>query len=167
MNPSEANRLMERVNPRLGALTLYARQWAGPAAVDDIVQEAMVRLLSQRDPPTDPLLWMFRAVRNAAIDAARAASRRQRRERAVAETRREWFDADAGSRVDARAAEAALGELSEEHRQIVVLRVWGDLGWAQVAELMGLPLSTVHDRYRRALTELRDVMEKPCVKKAI
>ena len=165
MEPSEVNRVMERVTPRVGTLTLYARQWAGPAAADDVVQEAMVRLLSLRQPPIDSLLWMFRAVRNAAIDAARATSRRQRRERVVAETRREWFDPDAGSIVDARAAEASLGQLPHETRQIVLLRVWGDLGWAQIAELVGLPLSTVHDRYRQALARLRDAMEKPCLKK--
>src|SRR5689334_13341532 len=111
MDPFEANRLAESVTPRLGALALYARQWAGPAAADDVVQEALVRLLALGRPPNDPVLWMFRAVRNAAIDAARTAARRHRRERAVAEARREWFEADAGSMVDARAAEASLAEL--------------------------------------------------------
>ena len=65
------------------------------AEAEDVVQEALTSLLAQTPPPRDPVAWMYRAVRNAAIDQSRATSRRRRREQTVAESRREWFEPSA------------------------------------------------------------------------
>jgi RNA polymerase sigma-70 factor (ECF subfamily) len=164
MGGRELDDLMQTLTPRVPALTLYARQWIDSASADDVVQEALTRLFCQRSPPDDPLAWMFRTVRNAAIDSGRASSRRRRRERAVAEARQEWFEPGVDALIDARTAEQALASLAVENRQIVILRLWGDLAWAQIAELMDVGLSTVHDRYGRALKQMREALEKPCSK---
>jgi RNA polymerase sigma-70 factor (ECF subfamily) len=66
--------------------------------------------------------------------------------------------------MDSEVAEAALRRLAEGHREVVVLRIWGELGWAQIAQIMQLSVSTVFERYRVALAELRIAMEKPCEK---
>ena len=159
----DLDRLAQRVMERAAGLTLYARQWLGDAAAaEDVVQEALVALLSQRPPPADPLAWMFRAVRNAAIDQARATSRRRRREQAVAESRREWFETRSDALIDARTAEAALADLPPQAREIVVLRIWSGLSFAQIAGVMQMSLSTVHDRYAAALRQMRGALEKPC-----
>jgi RNA polymerase sigma factor (sigma-70 family) len=160
----DLEQLAQRVMERAAGLTLYARQWLDDAAsAEDVVQEALASLLAQRPPPNDPVAWMFRAVRNGAIDQSRSASRRRRREQAVAESRREWFESAADALIDARDAEAALAELPPASREIVVLRIWSDLSFAQVAEVMHMSLSTVHDRYVAALRQMRTRMEKqPC-----
>jgi len=144
------------------ALVLYARQWLDGASAQDAVQEALVALLAQRQPPRNPTAWMYRAVRNRAIDEARAAERRRRREQCVARERREWFVRNTDGLLDAQAAELALRRLSAELREIVVLRIWGDLGFAEIAEITDLSVSTVHDRYKAALGQLRSVLEQPC-----
>jgi RNA polymerase sigma-70 factor (ECF subfamily) len=107
---------------------------------------------------------MFRAGRNAAIDQLRGKSRRQRREQVVAKQRAPWFEPDLGSNIDAQAAEASLRMLSEDKRQIVVMRIWGGLGYARIGQLMRLSTSTVHDRYQQALSQMRSALEKPCRK---
>jgi RNA polymerase sigma-70 factor (ECF subfamily) len=155
--------LAQRVIDRAPALMLYARQWLDDtASAEDVVQEALTSLLTQRPPPHDPIAWMFRAVRNAAIDQARSASRRRRREQVVAESRREWFEPRADALIDAQTAEAALADLPPASREIVVLRIWSDLGFAQIADVMQMSLSTVHDRYVAALRQMRSALEKPC-----
>jgi RNA polymerase sigma factor (sigma-70 family) len=136
-------------------LVLYARQWLDPALAQDAVQEALVSLLSQSTPPRDTLAWMYRTVRNAAIDAARSAGRRKRREQLVAETRREWFQSPAESRLDAHDAQAALEKLPPELREIVVLRIWGELGFAQIADIVQSSVGSVHARFGDALKQLR------------
>ena len=160
----DLDELAQRVMARAAGLTLYARQFLDDrASAEDVVQEALAALLSHRPPPDDPVAWMFRAVRNAAIDEARSASRRRRREQAVAESRREWFEPPRpDALIDARAAEAALADLPPASREIVVLRIWSDLGFAQIAGVMGMSLSTVHDRYVAALRQMRTKLEKPC-----
>lgn len=144
------------------ALTLYARQWLDAASADDAVQEALVALLCQRRPPDNPAAWLYRAVRNAAIDHGRANQRRRRREQTVALQRREMFETDGESLVDSETAENWLNRLSPEHREAVVLRIWGDLAFAEIAAIMGLGVSTVHDRYTAALRELRRLLEQKC-----
>jgi RNA polymerase sigma-70 factor (ECF subfamily) len=107
---------------------------------------------------------MYRAVRNAAIDAARSKTRRTRRERVVAGERREWFEERPDAAMDARSAEEALRRLREEDREVVVLRIWGGLGFAQIADVTGVSLSAAHKRYTAALEQLRNVLEEPCKK---
>jgi RNA polymerase sigma factor (sigma-70 family) len=161
---TELNRRALLVADRAAALVLYARQWSPDAdAAEDVVQEALTALLGQpAGAVADPVAWMFRAVRNGAIDRARTDSRRRRRERAAAEARREWFETTPDAAMDAAAAEAALRALSPDAREIVVLRIWGDVGFTQIAEIMHRSVSTVHGKYVEALRQLRDAMETPC-----
>jgi RNA polymerase sigma-70 factor (ECF subfamily) len=160
----DLEQLAQRVMERAAGLTLYARQWLDDAtSAEDVVQEALTSLLAQHPPPHDPVAWMFRAVRNGAIDQARSSVRRRRREQAVAESRREWFESPADTLIDARDAQAALADLPPASREIVVLRIWSDLSFAQVADVVGMSLSTVYDRYNAALRQMRTRMEKqPC-----
>jgi RNA polymerase sigma-70 factor (ECF subfamily) len=162
MNDGDVERLTRVVVERGGALALYARQWLDGASADDVVQEALVALLAERRPPRNPIAWMYRAVRNAAIDAVRSAQRRKRREESVARVRGTWFVPEPEAALDARLAEESLRQLSAEHREVVVLRIWGDLTFGEIAEVTQLGTSTVHDRYKAALGELRRVLEKSC-----
>lgn len=162
MTPSDAERLTRIVTQCAAALVLYARQWLDGPGADDAVQEALVSLLAQAQPPRNPAAWMYRAVRNAAIDSARSAGRRRRREQSVAQGRREWFVPDPAALVDAQTAELALRGLKPEHREVVVLRIWGDLSFAEIADVLNLGVSTVHDRYKSALGQLRSALEQPC-----
>jgi RNA polymerase sigma-70 factor (ECF subfamily) len=162
MTNSDMHRVTQLLASRAAGLALYARQWVDAATAEDVVQEALTALLTQRRLPNDPVAWMARAVRNAAIDHARSASRRRRREQAVAQDRREWFLASADARLDGQTAEQALQTLPAELREIVVLRIWGQMGFAQIAQAVQLSVSTVHDRYVSALAQLRIALEKPC-----
>lgn len=162
MATTDLNRLTQMVVERAAGLVLYARQWLDAESAEDVVQEALTALLMQRHLPDNSIAWMYRVVHNAAIDHARSASRHRRREQNVAETRREWFEPSVDSVIDAQAAEAILRQLPEEYRQVVMLRIWGDLGFAQIAQIMRLSLSTVHERYVTALSRMRSALEKPC-----
>ncbi len=165
MGENDLERVTRIVAERAAALVLYGRQWLDAASAEDAVQNALTALLAQRQAPRNPLAWMYRAVRNAAIDEARRNHRRRRRERAVAETRSGWFEARAHSPMDARFAEEALRQLSEPHREIVVLRIWSGLGFAEIAAITETSISTVHDRYVSALKQLRAILERSCKNK--
>src|SRR5262245_18118094 len=100
MSTSDLDRLAQEVTQRAAALALYARQWLDAAGAEDVVQEALTALLGERSVPANPVAWMYRAVRNAAIDQVRASSRRRQREQAVAAARREWFVPRLEARLD-------------------------------------------------------------------
>ena len=155
-------RLTRLVTDKAPALLLYVRQWLAPDAAEDALQEALTALLCERTAPDEPLAWMYRVLRNRAIDAARAESRRRRREQTVSTHRAEWFEPAPGALIDARAAEATLRTLAEHYREIVLMRIWGDLSFASIAQILDLSVSTVHERYTAALNELRTRLENPC-----
>jgi len=126
---------------------------------EDVVQEAFVRLLDHGGRPPNAKAWLYRTVRNAAISEVRTATRRQRRERDAA--RPDWFDAGHATRLDAQAAQAALETLPAAQREVVVLRLWGQMTLREVADLTGSAISTIHDQYRAALAHVRRQLEAP------
>ncbi|MGV3533859.1 MAG: sigma factor-like helix-turn-helix DNA-binding protein, partial [Chthoniobacteraceae bacterium] len=52
--------------------------------------------------------------------------------------------------------------LPDEQREVVVLRIWGELTFAQVAETVGVSINTVAARYRYGLEALRKHLHPTC-----
>ncbi len=144
------------------SLRLYARQWLDAPAAEDVVQEAFLALMAQSLPPPNIRAWLFRTVRNQEISAVRAGARRSRREREFAAVRSDYFETRPADLIDARAAQHALEGLPPEQREVVVLRLWGELTLAEIANLTGSPPSTVYDQYRAALVNVRKLLESSC-----
>ncbi len=148
-------RLLEEHGP---ALLLYARQWiVDRHTAEDALQEALLSCW-RNDPTlarvTVPL--MFVAMRHAALNLARGEQRRKNREVKVftrAESDFVCAPADGELR---EVLEQALVLLPIEQREVVVLHLWADLTFAQVAEIMGCTLNTTTSRYRYALVALRE-----------
>jgi RNA polymerase sigma-70 factor (ECF subfamily) len=142
------------------ALVLYARQLCD--APEDVVQEAFIRLMRQRPAPDNVVGWLYRVVRNEAVSAARGGSRRMRHE-AVAAARRElWFKSSAEDALDAATAVAALESVPIAEREVIVLRLWSELSFDEIAELIGASTSTAHRRYEQGLKLLREKWSVVC-----
>ena len=142
------------------ALELYARQWC--QTPEDVVQEALLRLASERPLPDRPVAWMYFAVRRGALSAARGASRRHRHEGAAARPV-EWFERDPGQALDAEVALAALDDLPLLEREVVVTRLWGGLSFQEVGDLVGCSSSAAQRRYVAALAALRERFGVQCL----
>jgi RNA polymerase sigma-70 factor (ECF subfamily) len=155
MGPEPLGHLLDT---RAAALVLFARQWC--ATPDDVVQEAFVRLAALPTPPHDPVAWLYRAVRNGALSAARADRRRKRHESAAASG--EWFLPAEQSSLDGATAAAAIESLPPEEREVVVAHLWGGLTFEQIGEISGVSSSTAHRRYQSALESLRAKLRVPC-----
>src|SRR5437764_10793878 len=126
--PEELGRLYREHAP---ALRLYARQW--PEGDEDLVQDAFVKLAQQSPAPRQVLPWLYTVVRNGALAAGRAETRRRRRQGRV-RAPEAWFAA-AEDHLDAREATRLLAELPLEQREVVVARIWGGLTFEAVARL--------------------------------
>ncbi len=153
--------LAELIDRHAAALALFARQWC--AVPDDVVQDAFCRYVVQSPPPNDPAAWLFRVVRNLAMDAGKAERRRRAREGRVAKA--EWFAEREIDGLDAEAAVAALEALPAEPREVIVARLWGGLTLEQVAAATGCSVSTAHRRYETGIAMLRERLGVACPKK--
>lgn len=142
-------------------LLLYARQWVQSLAdAEDIVQTAFVRFWRHQPtagPEHYPLLYT--AVRSSALDFIRSAERRTRREAddrvEVAREDAAVFDTTIDQREHAESVQAAIEQLPTAQREVIVLKIWGDLTFAQIAQTLGESINTVASRYRYALETLR------------
>jgi RNA polymerase sigma-70 factor, ECF subfamily len=143
-------------------LTLYASQWLDRAAAEDVVHDVYLRLMEQDEEPANAKAWLYRSVRNAAISAIRSRSRRRAHESSAATHRSEWFVPGDDDAIDAAQAQHVLQSLETDHREIVALRIWAQMSFKEIAAVVDLPLSTVFDRYRTALDEIKRKLETPC-----
>ncbi|HET6338790.1 MAG TPA: sigma-70 family RNA polymerase sigma factor [Polyangiales bacterium] len=156
--------LIELVRPSVPALRRYARSmvrdhtWA-----DDLVQECLEHAIDhwhERKNEGDPRAWLFSIVHNLAISQLRQSRRRGLHT---------GFD-EAAAAAPARAptqehglrhAELlrALGELSEDHRAVLFLISVEGLSYAEVGEVLQIPIGTVMSRLSRARQSLAVLLE--------
>jgi RNA polymerase sigma factor (sigma-70 family) len=153
--------LVDLIDAHAAALALFARQWC-PAA-EDVVQDAFCKLAALDHAPDDPAAWLYRVVRNAAIDAGKSERRRQRREAAVARPAR-WFEEAHIDGLDAASAVAALEGLPAEQREVIVGRLWGGLTLEEIASVIGCSVSSVHRRFEAGIAQLRERLGVTCPK---
>lgn len=153
LGPDDLGKLFDAHAP---ALVLYARQWCdGP---EDVVQDAFVKLAAQRIPPDRVLPWLFRVVRNAAINSRRDQRNRRKREARSSGDASSWFTTD-DDRIDAQHATRLVAELDPETREVIVARIWGGLKFEEIARLQGCSVATAHRRYQSGLILLNERLE--------
>jgi RNA polymerase sigma factor (sigma-70 family) len=150
----DAATLTAIVDRHAPGLTLYARQWS--AAPEDVVQEAFVRLARLAAPPEPLVPWLYRVVRNGAMTAARSQHRRQRHETRAALQQPAWFTAAEESALDAAAVAQSLQTLPEPEREVITLHLWGQLGFAEIGDVMRCSASSAHRWYQSGLERLRE-----------
>jgi RNA polymerase sigma-70 factor (ECF subfamily) len=155
--PVDAALIAELFDRHAAALALYASQWT--AAGDDCVQEALVELARQPIAPDNPAAWLYRVVRNRALNAARAARRRTTHEQAAAEARAGGPRLSETGPADQAELADLIATLAPEAREIVVLRIWGQLAWREIAEVTGGSTSGAQRYYVQALQQLRQHWE--------
>jgi RNA polymerase sigma factor (sigma-70 family) len=163
MGPDELSDLVKR---HASALVLYAKQWC--SVPEDVVQAAFLKLARQGTLPDTLVPWLYRVVRNGAIDAGRAERRRQKYETRAAELHPSWFDpTDDASGLDTQAVTLALEDLPLEIREIMVAHLWGGLTFEQIAVNVGGSASTAYRRYAHGLQMLRERLNPEPVKPSV
>lgn len=141
-------------------LLLCARQWTRSLAdAEDVVQDAFVRYWRrQRSLGGDPQALLLTSIRRAAFDLARRNRRRTDREERAEHDGSETeglFEPLAEADDRRRAIESALQRLPIEQREVLVLKIWGELTFDEIARQLDIPLNTAASRYRYALAALR------------
>lgn len=161
LSEGEFAKLMKTLGPRLVALSQGICRDRDIA--EDIVQEAFVKLW--RTPPDGPLAvvpsWMRRVVTNLSINDLRRRKRASAlpefsTDRALRDERRPEDQVDLADNV--RRVDDALGKLPDEKRAIIVMRVYEQMSYQEIAEVLGIPTGTVMSRLNRAREALKDLV---------
>jgi RNA polymerase sigma-70 factor (ECF subfamily) len=150
------------------AMLLLARQRVPSRAdAEDVVQEAFLRFWPLRRRVTDARAYLYRCVRRCAADLHRKRGRRRAREHLAAMTattgQEPLFQRDSEVAELQDRIEGALRRLPTEQREVLVLKIWAGLTFAQVAAVLDVSPNTIAARYRYALNALRPELAEEVV----
>ncbi len=158
----DLGRLMQSMGPRLLAL---ARGICRDSAVaEDVVQEAFVKLWNT--PPDGPEQvvpsWLKRVVVNLSINHLRRRRNTQTlpecgEDRALRHDRLPEAQIDLSDNM--RRLESALSRLPDDKRAILVMKVYDEMSYEEIARAMEVPIGTVMSRLNRARAALKELME--------
>ncbi len=133
---------------------------AAPPLAEDILQEVFMKLarrLSLGGKVRSPRAYLFTAVRN---EFHRWGTRILRRSEIEASDAKGFLQAAApgATAEEAAAVEEALAALPRAQREVVLMKVYGGLTFAEIAGAMGTSLNTAAARYRYAIEKLRTLL---------
>ena len=127
-----------------------------PDAADDVSQEAFLKIWRAAPaytPQGKPMAWIMRIVRNLCLDELRRPAPVELTDGTV---RPESADSDGSTVVEREYLRTLLSELlTDEEREIVTLRIDGDLTHAEIAQTLGISAAVVRWKYTYALKKLR------------
>ena len=145
-----------------------AYRMSGDAALaDDVAQDAFLRAWQRLDdlrPERDGALraWLCRIAHNRTVDALRRRPAEPLDEHRPDPSPPVQAHAERAEVRDA--VQAALLRLPPHHRAVIVLREFEGLGYAEIADVLAIPVGTVmsrlHHARRRLADELAPFMDK-------
>lgn len=154
---------------RQGLFT-YALSIVGcPQAAEDAIHNAFARLhrgskFEAESEQAKMVPYVFRCVRNCAIDLQRKRKQEKRLGESLFENVQQLDSSPSPSdslltQERADILRAAIDELSEPEREVVVLKVFAGLTFEQAGEMANTSPKTMATRYRRALVKLENQLK--------
>ena len=154
MDHRNLTELYQRVAPRL--LAYFRQHHSTKAMAEDLLQETFLRALKhgeRMERATSPAAYLFGIARHIRLDVMR--------QRPVVLT-----DADLEGSAAVVAQEdtrlddmrAAIQRLAEPHRETLLLRLRHELSYAEIAEVLQVPIGTVRSRLHYAVAQLRTAL---------
>jgi RNA polymerase sigma-70 factor (ECF subfamily) len=141
-----------------------------PATADDLFQQTWLRVMERigrYDARRNFESWLFSMAHNLAVDFWRAKrgdsldavadsgdSPGERLPATGPDALEQLLDFERGAMLA-----ACMNDLPAIHREVLTLRFEEDMKLEEIAEVAGIPLSTVKSRLRRALEGLREALE--------
>jgi RNA polymerase sigma-70 factor, ECF subfamily len=146
------------------AILAYALRRAGdPEDAADVVAETFLiawRRLSDVPAGDRARLWLYGVARRVLANRYRAKQRRTQLGDRLAESLRTELATHASPRGEAAEALRAMGELSEEDRELLLLVSWEELSPGEAARVLGISALAARSRLHRARRRLRTLLEE-------
>lgn len=143
----------------LPRLRRYARALTGDAGrADDLVQDTLERALAKLDlwrPGSDLRAWLFTLMHNLFVNQIRA---RRPQETALDDAPDQPVSGGQLEAMVARDLHAALLRLPDEQREVLLLVGLEQFGYAEAAQVLGVPVGTVMSRLARARERMRQML---------
>ena len=160
--------LLQRIMPRIRRIVGRRRGFAGPADVEDLVQEILLSLHAVRatyDPNRPFMPWMLAIVRSRLADGARRYARQSAREVQVDDPAVTFVDrptnTDYESFENREALEHAIRSLPKGQREAIELLKLKELSLKEAAAASGSSIGALKVATHRAMIALRRTLNRP------
>ncbi len=145
--------------PRLLA---YARARCNNAQeAEDLLQDSLIKLWAYQEerehrPPDLPLA--FSVMRYLGLDHGRRKGRQEKRNQKIIQFQHgedHWLDPAMEETEEAEILRTEVESLPDKLREVLTLKIWGGLTFAEIGELLTISHNTAASRYRYALQQLQ------------
>ena len=147
-------RIFERHGDRLFRIAMS--MLGNSADAEDVVQETFTgafKGIKGFQGRSSVKTWLTRILVTQVSQWRRQQGRAVRRTEPMGDVATDGSASSVEKRID---LQAALEQLSDEHRQVLVLREYEQMSYDEIAEVIGVPRGTVESRLHRARTELKE-----------
>ena len=152
MSEQQVNWCERLYEAQAAQLLLYGRALGlSHSEAEDVLQDTFVALLQLAVEPEKPVNYCIRTFRNKALNYRRSLWRRLARELESGA----WFERGTHESPRERAAMRCLSQLPPEQREVIVLKIWNQLTFENIAELLEISPNTVAGRYRYGIQKIR------------
>jgi RNA polymerase sigma-70 factor (ECF subfamily) len=104
--------------------------------------------------------YLFSAIRNVAFNILRGRRRREALQESVcAAFQVDQRPADSGDQIESRIICEALDELPVDQREVLILKIFDEMTFKEIAYAVGASTNTVASRYRYGIEKLREALE--------
>jgi RNA polymerase sigma-70 factor (ECF subfamily) len=153
--------LFGHFQPRLRGYVFKMLPRGGPA-LEDVMQDVWADVLRDLPNLADAgafAPWLYRIARNRVLRAI--CHRRDRRMASIHELDISGAEADEPfSPADAAAVHRAMDLLPAQQREVLLLRFMEDMGYEDIATVVGCPIGTVRSRIHNGKRSLRAILER-------
>jgi RNA polymerase sigma-70 factor (ECF subfamily) len=154
---TDIRRLIVAEIPRLRR---YARfKVHDPDLADDLVQECLLRAVAKINtwqPGTNLRAWLITILHNVTMSHFRLRKRRPTTVELLADGRELAVAGSHDRNLEMSELQHALDQLSEDHREVLLMVVVEGLRYEEVAGILGIPTGTVRSRLFRARATLKE-----------
>jgi len=164
-----------------GDLAAFIRRFTGDAGrAEDLAQETFVKVYlaaARYEPRAKFRTYLYTVARNLCLDAAKKTGRRPSEVSLDAPVGRSDDGVGLADLLggpapkglpdeDSDLIERALARLDDKHRDVVVLSVYQEFKYQEIAEVLGISEGTVASRKNAAMRKLREILTRLDAEKA-
>ncbi|SHJ72888.1 Sigma-70 region 2 [Rubritalea squalenifaciens DSM 18772] len=129
---------------------------------EDLLQNVILELWKATPSATPDLPLAYRKISQRAIDLGRSSQSRSQREETWQQDpalQPEFTTPQLSQSEEHDLVNRAIAELDQPLREIISLKLWGELTFQHIAEILDIPKSTAAARYQLALLHLESALK--------
>lgn len=135
---------------------------------EDLLQSTVLRALEKKDyfePGTNLFRWTSKIMFNLFVSTYRRKKKFESRYDPENYLENASVDSEQEAKTELRLVREAMKNLSEEHREILVMVCVNGMRYEEVATMLDIPVGTVRSRLSRAREQLQNTLERSAKEK--